>query len=65
MLKYINNMSSIHWVLVCIAMFTLFSVGKIVAVVGIVVALIAVVIRFWSGITSTFNKLFKGENKWM
>ena len=59
MLKYINKMGAIHWLLVAVAIFTLFSLGKLVAGFMILVAVIACLVRFWGKITSVFNKLFK------
>lgn len=61
MLKYINKMNSIHWLLLMITAFTLMSLGKVVAVIGIIVAGVAVLVKFWSSVTTVFNKLFRGE----
>ncbi len=63
MLRYLNKMGAIHWLLLAIAVFALMSLGKLLAVVMILVAGIACLVRFWGGIVKTFNKLFKEENK--
>ena len=59
MLKYINQMNSVHWLLVAVAVFALMSVGKLVAVVMIIVAVIAVLVRYTREIRVMFDKMFK------
>ena len=58
MLKYINQMNSVHWLLVAVAVFALMSVGKLVAVVMIIVAVIAVLVRYTREIRVMFDKMF-------
>lgn len=62
MLKWINKMNSLHWLLVMIAVFTLFSFGKVLAVLGIAIAGIMVLFNFWDKIKNAFGLLFKGGN---
>lgn len=62
MLKWINKMNSLHWLLVMIAVFTLCSFGKVLAVLGITVAGIMVLFNFWDKIKNAFGLLFKGGN---
>ena len=52
-------MNSVHWLLVAVAVFALMSVGKLVAVVMIIVAVIAVLVRYTREIRVMFDKMFK------
>lgn len=62
MLKYLNSMGCIHWLLMCAGLFALFSLGKLVAGFMLLVAVIACVVLYWGKVSRYVNKLFgKGE----
>lgn len=63
MLKYVTKLNSVYCVLIAIAVYALMSLGKLVAGFILLVAVIAVLVRYARSISLVFNKLFTRGDK--
>lgn len=47
LLKYLNKMNVVHWILVMVGLFAIASVTKALAIIGASIALLCLVVKYW------------------